>query len=39
MKLLIDDIDRQGTRGAAALPARTAQVTPDTQPQIREAVR
>lgn len=39
MKLLIEDIDRQGKRGDARLPARSAQVTPDMEPQIREAVR
>ncbi|HEX6973192.1 MAG TPA: DUF305 domain-containing protein, partial [Vicinamibacterales bacterium] len=39
MKLLIDDIDREGTRGTQKLPARSAQVSPDMEPQIREAVR
>jgi hypothetical protein len=39
MKLLIEDIDRNGERGDSALPPRTAQVTPDMLPEIREAVR
>ena len=39
MKLLIDDIQQQGTRGTTKLPARSAQVTPDMQPEIQEAVR
>ena len=38
MKLLIEDIERNGRRGDAPLPARPAVVTPDMQPQIREAV-
>ena len=39
MNLLIEDINREGKRGTSRLPARTAQVTPDMEPQIREAVR
>lgn len=39
MKLLIEDINREGKRGTSRLPARTAQVTPDMEPQIREVVR
>ena len=39
MKLLIEDIDREGRRGTNKLPARSAQVTPDMEPEIREAVR
>jgi hypothetical protein len=39
MKLLIEDIDREGKRGTNKLPARSAQVTADMEPQIREAVR
>jgi hypothetical protein len=39
MKLLIEDIDRNGERGQAALPARTAQITADMEPEIRQAVR
>lgn len=39
MKLLIDDISRNGSRGNTRLPARPAVVTPDMEPKIREAVR
>lgn len=39
MKLLIEDINRQGTRGTNELPARSAQLTPDMEAEIREAVR
>jgi len=39
MKLLIEDIERNGRRGGTALPARPAVVTPDMEPKIREAVR
>jgi hypothetical protein len=39
MKLLIDDIQRNGRRGDAPLPARPAVVTPDMEPKIREAVQ
>jgi hypothetical protein len=39
MKLLIEDIGRNGERGNAVLPARPAVVTPDMESQIREAVR
>ena len=39
MKLLIDDIDRNGRRGDTVLPARPAVVTPDMLPKIREAVQ
>jgi len=39
MKLLIDDIDQHGRRGDAPLPPRSAAVTPDMEPKIREAVR
>ena len=39
MKLLIEDIERNGRRGDAALPARPAVVTPDMEPEIREAVQ
>lgn len=38
MKLLLDDIDRNGERGGAPLPPRPAEVTPDMLPKIREAV-
>jgi hypothetical protein len=39
MKLLIDDIDRNGKRGESELPARPAEVTPEMEPEIREAAR
>lgn len=39
MKLLIDDISRNGKRGTTDLPARTAEVTPEMEPKIREAVK
>lgn len=39
MKLLIEDIDRQGKRGTDELPARPAQGTPGMEAQIRDAVR
>lgn len=39
MKLLIDDIVQNGERGATALPARSTEITPDMERQIREAVQ
>ena len=39
MKLLIADIERDGERGERPLPPRPAVLTPDMQPEIREAVR
>lgn len=39
MQLLIDDIERNGRRGDARLPARAAVVTADMEPRIRAAVR
>lgn len=39
MKLLIADIQKNGSRGKTELPARPATVTPDMQPQIDEAVK
>lgn len=39
MKLLIDDIARNGERGTAELSARAADVTPDMEREVREAVR
>lgn len=39
MKLLIDDIARNGERGTTKLPARPAVVTPEMVPGIQEAVR
>lgn len=38
MKALIQDIERSGERGSAALPARPAELTPDMLPKIRDAV-
>lgn len=38
MKLLIEDIERNGERGTSRLPPRTAEVTPDMLPEIRKAV-
>lgn len=39
MKLLVDDIERHGSRGSTRLPPLTADVTPDMTPQIKEAVK
>jgi hypothetical protein len=39
MQLLIADIRTHGSRGGQVLDARPAQVTPDMQPKIEEAVR
>ncbi len=39
MKLLIEDIDRNGRRGNVQLPARPAVITPDMEPKIREAIQ
>jgi hypothetical protein len=36
MKLLIDDIARNGERGHSDLPARSAELTPEMERQIRE---
>ena len=38
MKLLIEDIESNGERGSAPLPARAAEITADMKPQIRAAV-
>lgn len=38
MKALLDDIEQKGERGASPLPPRSARVTPDMLPKIREAV-
>ena len=38
MKLLIDDIARNGEAGTTELPARSAEVTAEMQPKIRQAV-
>lgn len=39
MKLLIEDIKNNGKRGSAALPARSTNVTPEMELEIREAVQ
>ncbi len=39
MKLLIEDIDRNGATGQTPLPARPAVITPDMEPKIREAIQ
>lgn len=39
MKLLIDDISRNGERGKTDLPARSAEVTAEMERKIREDVR
>jgi hypothetical protein len=39
MKLLIDDIERNGERGDLPLPARSAEVTPEIEAEAREAVQ
>jgi len=39
MNLLLEDISRHGVRGAVELPPRTASVTPEMEPRIREAVQ
>ena len=39
MKLLIEDIDQNGERGAQPLPPRSAEVTPDMLPEIQAATR
>jgi hypothetical protein len=38
MKLLIADTERNGERGTTALPARSTDITPKMERQIREAV-
>ncbi len=38
MKALLQDIERNGERGADPLPPRQAKVTPDMLPKIREAI-
>jgi hypothetical protein len=39
MRLLLDDIARNGERGAAKLPARSLEITPDMEREIREVVK
>lgn len=38
MKMLIDDIDRNGERGTSDLPPRSTEVTPEMERKIREAL-
>lgn len=39
MNLLIDDIQRNGERGAAVLPARSVELSPDTMRNIHDVVK
>lgn len=39
MKLLIEDIEQNGSRGETVLPPRTTKVTPEMLPEIRSAVQ
>lgn len=39
MKILVADIEKNGSRGRTILPRPRAQVTPDMQPKIQEATR
>lgn len=39
MKLLLEDIERHGSRGKTPLTPRAAELTPEMLPKIREAVR
>lgn len=39
MKLLLDDIARNGERGTTELPARSTEITPEMERQIEEAVQ
>lgn len=39
VRLLIDDISRNGERGEAELPARSTELTPEMERRIREDVR
>jgi hypothetical protein len=39
MKLLLDDIDRNGRRGDTTLTPRAAEITPDMEPKISDAVQ
>jgi hypothetical protein len=39
MKLLIEDISQEGTRGTSKLSPRSAEVTPEMQSQIRDVIR
>jgi hypothetical protein len=39
MKLLLDDIARNGERGEAKLPARSTEITPEMERKIEQAVQ
>ena len=39
MKLLLEDIERNGERGTTELPARSAELTPEMEREAREALR
>lgn len=39
MKLLIEDINREGKRGTNPLPARSSQLTPEMESAAREAIK
>ena len=39
MKLLIQDIEQNGEQGTTVLPARSTEITPEMERQIREAVQ
>ena len=39
MKVLVDDIQKNGARGSVALPPRPAELTPDMKPEIDQAVQ
>ncbi len=39
MQLLIDDIEQNGEQGTIELPARSTEITPEMERQIREAVK
>jgi hypothetical protein len=39
MKVLLEDIDRNGERGEVDLPPRSTAITPEMEAKIREAVR
>jgi hypothetical protein len=39
MKLLIDDIERNGEQGTTELPAGSTEITPEMERQIKEAVQ
>ena len=39
MKLLIDDLDRNGERGTTPLPPRSAELTPEMEREAQEAVK